>query len=405
MEYQKLGAVKSLAIAAATLAAAWQSYSFALVPSLRRTAPEMVLSQNPSDAAALSKRVLRRIKDRGQYATSPEDRKLARLSLVDTPLSRSSLRIIGFDYVAQRNRPAAAKLMAMSNKVSRRDTWAQIWLLEEAARGEDYQAILRHYHAALSVKPELAEVLNPILVSVTKFPEVRVALGPYLRSNAPWTSGFLAQASADAAISDIFEAVFPVAHHLSDEAYAPALSQIIYRLAADGRSDEAMRFAAAVWDDFDRGAFLAFAPGEATSDERLGQLAWQFSNEGGISAQQNEQGSFEVELSSLARGTAATRSIPVAGGSTYSFTQRIEVMGSSPPQQMRWQATCVAPGSPDAESFWRQALPLDAGATKFRSTIAVPPACELLVLSLIGDGPDSQNEAMVGFSELAFERL
>lgn len=405
MQATRPGVLKSVTIAAATLAVAWHSYSLALIPNLRRSAPELVLSRNAADAVALSKTVLKRVRERGQYVSDPRDGKAARLSLVETPLSRSSLRIIGFDYASRRDLPKAAKLMSLSNRVSRRDTWAQVWLLEQAAREDDFDAILTHYHAALSVKPDLARVLNPILVSVTRFPEVRAALRPYLRVNASWTAGFLAEAATKAKTSDVTDTILPVAHHLADDAYIPAVSQIIYRLGAEGRSDEAMALADTVWDDFDREAFLAFPPDAANSDRRLGNLAWTFGSEGGISSQLSGEGVLEVTLSPLARGVVASRSYPTGGAGNYSLTQRLGITGDPAPSQMRWQAECVDGALPNRTVIWSQSLPLGRDAATYRSTISVPAGCSLVALSLIGTGPDGQREATVTLSGLAFERL
>jgi len=406
VEAAKPGAIKSLAIATVTLAVAWQSYSFALIPNLRRSAPEVVLNRNPSDAVALSKTIASKVKESGQYVTHPKDGKAAAQSLIDTPLSRSSLRILGFDHVRQGDKVSAARIMSMSNRVSRRDTWAQIWLLEEAARAENFGAILSHFHAALSVKPELAPALNPILVSATRFPEVRLALRPYLRQNAPWASGYLSEASAKAGISDVSEAVLPVAHHLAGDAYVPAMSQIIYRLAADGRLDEAMSLADTVWHDFDRQAFGGFAPEIVNSDPRMGKLAWGYSNEGGISSRLAGEGTIEVTFSPLSRGLAVSRTVPLKRAGNYFFTQRVELTGSSPPGQLRWQAQCISSAAQEgAEIMWQQALPLTKDVATYRSTVAVPEGCNLLMLSLFGTGPERQTEAAVILSDMQLERM
>lgn len=400
----KPGAVKSLAIGAVSLAVAWEAYSFALVPNLRRSAPEVVLNRNPSDAVALSKSVSNRVKESGEYVASPRDRDAARQSLADAPLSRSSLRILGFDYVRQGDKAQASKLMAMSDRVSRRDTWAQIWLLEEAARAENFDGILTHYHAALSVKPELAQALNPVLVSVTRFPEVRVALRPYLRANASWTSGFLSGAASQAPISDIFDMVLPVAHHLSGDSYVPAVSQITYRLAADGRTQEAMTFAQTAWRDFGPQAFAAFAPDAINSDPRLGKLSWTFGNEGGISSQLQGEGAFEASLGSLSRGIVASRTIPLRGAGNYSFTQRVEILGSTPPSQLNWQAECVGAAALEPQIIWRQSVPLDRDNATYQSSISVPDGCNLLTLSLLGNGPEGQATALVLFDDLQLKQ-
>ena len=95
--------------------------------------------------------------------------------------------------------------MALSSRTSRRDTLAQIWLLEKAAEQNDFDALLTHYDAAVTVTPELASVIHPILVATLKYETARSALKPYIRRSARWMPGFLNIASRDAAVGDLVD--------------------------------------------------------------------------------------------------------------------------------------------------------------------------------------------------------
>lgn len=404
MAASKRALVKSVIMAGLSLAVAWQAYAFALVPNLRMSSPDLALAYRPHDAASISKRVSARIKEAGAYASAPEDAADAVRSLIDTPLSRSSLRIIGMDAAERGEKGAARSAMILSHRLSRRDPWTEIWLLEQAAREEDFEGILTHYNAALAVNPELAPALNPILVKATAYPEVRLPLKKYLRANASWTPGYLAAASENADLDDLADLVLPVSHHLRDDPFTPAISTIVYRLAGDGRWDEAMRLADATWSDFDAAEFARFAPGLASSDLRLGALAWSFGGERGVSAALTEDGGIDVSLSPLARGTIASRDVRIPGPGRYTLTQWVEFGGNGENARIRWLADCVYAPSDPAQRVWEQTIPVTKQATTYRSSILAPAGCNLLRLSLVGTGPDGQSEASLSVNALEFAR-
>ena len=404
MAASKIGIVKSAAVAGLSLAAAWQAYAFAIVPNLRLSSPELALAHRPHDAASLSKRVGAKIKEAGAYVSAPSDASEAVRSLVFTPLSRSSLRIIGMDAAQRGEADAARSAITLSHRLSRRDPWTEIWLLEQAARKDDFDGILTHYNAALSVNPELAPVLNPILVTATASPQVRLPLKEYLRGNAPWVPGYLAAASRDANIDDLVEMVMPVAHHLRGEPFTPALSAIVYRLAANGRWDEAMRVADATWTDFDAPKFAQMALSDASTDLRLGQLAWSLGSEQGVASSLTRDGGLEARLSPLARGTIASRDMRLSGPGQYAFTQRVDFGGSWQGARLRWSADCVPASGAPPERVWDQTLPVASKATTYRSTVSVPGGCNLLRLTLSGTGPEGQSEALFSVGDLAFTK-
>lgn len=404
MSTSKPGLVKSALIAGLSLAGAWQAYAFALVPNLRLSSPDLALAYRPYDAVSLSKRVNVKAREAGGYVADPADAADAIRSLIGTPLSRSSLRIIGMDAAQRGEANVALSAMALSHRVSRRDAWTEVWLLEQAAREQDYEKILTHYNAALTVNPELAPVLNPILVAATTFPQVRLPLKQYLRANASWTSGYLAAASKDAELNDLLDLVLPISHHLRDDTFTPAISTIVYRLAEGGRWDEAMRLADATWNDFDAADFARFEPGSSSSDERLGRLAWRLSSEQGLVSTLTQDGGIDVILSPLARGTIASRDIRIPSPGPYALTQRVEFRGRWQSTRIRWLGECISGPEAPTKRVWGQTIPSASKATTYRSTIPVPEGCNLLRLSLVGTGPDGQSEASLSVEGLEFAR-
>lgn len=395
-------AFKYAIVAASSLAAAWPAYEFALVSSLRVTNPAAALKYHPDDSLALAKVVDQRIKLQRGYAANAEDNRAALRSLVSTPLSRASLRIIGMNAEMRGDAARAASAMELSQRVSRRDSLAQVWLLEKAAEKDDFEGFVQHYHFALSVTPELGSVLQPVLVSAVKYPQVRAAIRPYLQNNDGWTSGFLELAANEASPSDLLEMTLPVARWLSDKRYQAPIARIAYRLAADGRWDDAMKLAEATWGDFDSKEFASRGPDLATTDERLGRLAWSLTRGDGISARVAQDGFLDVSMDPLTRGIVAFREVPVNGGGEYDFTQRIKFSGTGESAHISWFADCVASAEESGRRIWNQVVPARSEPTTYRSTIKVPSDCNLLTLTLFGTGPESQPPSNFSISQIEF---
>lgn len=391
-------------IAVLAIVVAWQSYQFALVPNLRMVDPNAAIARNPGDPVALSKIVNKRIETAGSYQSNDDDLREAYRSLVNHPLSRASLRIIGMNADMEGDSATALQAMELSHRISRRDTFAQIWLLERAAAVDDFDGILEHTHASLSVTPELGVVLKPTLLAAIQYAEVRDVIQRYMvlnsrmRLSARWTLNFLGWASREGRIEDLLSLSLPVAQNLSGEEYRDPMARIIYRLAANGEWNEAMRLAEATWGNFDAVKFGKVEPSEATSDPRLGLLSWELAATGGIQAHLVPNGGFEVSLQPLSVGKIAQRSFPVSGGHTYTLRQRPDFHGGER-VFMAWQADCISSDGAAAKRIWEQTVPVSQDPISYRSQIELPTECNLLELTLAGSGPDGQTAALLTVNE------
>lgn len=400
---RSVGRIGWLFVGAASLAAASQAYSFALMANLRASAPSLALARNPNDAVALAKQIAANMAKSGKYVVTTIDKENAVRSLIDTPLSRSSLRIIGTGATSSGDDRAASLFMDLSNRVSRRDSLAQVWLAEQAARVRDYEAVLFHLDAAMSVVPDLRPVLNPVLVDSTKDAELRLALQPYIARNAVWVSSYLTLAAKNAALDDVMAIVEPAAAKLGKEEMEPAISHIIVRLVAEGRKSQAMDLALAVWTDFDPAAFAKIAPSVATSDQRFGPLAWSFAEANGVSARNPENGVIEVSLAPLARGSVVSRAIPVKAGARYTFSHRISFEGTPQGERLSWSVNCRSANDTSGDPVAQIGISQDQRNQVVRASVAVPAGCRLLEFTLSGSGPDGQTASNFSLSEFSLQ--
>ncbi|WFL78729.1 hypothetical protein P7228_06605 [Altererythrobacter arenosus] len=385
--------------------AAFSAYQFSRFSHLRVQNPVRAHAERPDDALALAKVVDKRVAEAQEIRVNDSENMQALRSLVAFPLSRSSLRIIGFGFADAGDQAKAEEAMILSNRVSRRDAWAQLWFIEQAAKVGDYQAAVDHYHAALSVKPRLEDVLIPPLVQTLSEREARQAIRPYLASRAPWSRAFVAHASANADPVDLLDLIGSNEDIFTVEENAQAATTLIYRLAAIGRWDKAMALASRIWSDFGVDEFSAPGVTRASIDERLGSLAWMLAREGGIDSRTMEDGKVEVTMSPLSRGMIIAREFPVRPNSDYRLSQRVNYSGSGAKPRLWWQGECIGEANGNRKLIWEQRLPQDQTIGTYSSEIEADQNCNLLRISILGVGPESQLPATVILSNIGFEPI
>lgn len=322
-----------------------------------------------------------------------------RASLIERPLNAQAIAVTGLSKIsASGSDQAANPFMALADRVSRRDPVSQVWMIESASAAGDVPAAIRHYNAALSVKPELGAVLFPVLSGALGFGEVRDALKAPIRAGAPWMPSFIATAAASGDLDGVLALVASAPERMKAPEYKQANAAILYRLVASGRLADAQKLARQVATDLPDSALTDFAITPATRDDRLGNLAWQLTDNEGISAAVEEDGTVSVELQPLTRGAILAREIPVAGGQQYEFRQTVARTSGPAPSSLRWQATCSAvEGTP---VVWSQLLPTEERPIQYKSIFKVPIECHVLKLELVTVGPEGQLSSSIRIYDL-----
>ena len=352
-------------------------------------------AERPTESFALGKVIDGRITRGDARPITDAEVRASRESLAQTPLSRTLLRIIGMEAEANGHAVRADAAMMLSNRVSRRDPLTQLWLIERSVRNEDMTSALRHYHAALSVRWELGEVLYPILAKAISFPEVRTALRPYVESRSRWVPAFLQQAIRDGNPADVAMLIIPIGEVMREESLHAVNAALISKLVEKGDLAIAMNVARSSIPALDAEALSSLGINKTTLDRRLGALGWSLAEEGRILAMENEEGGFDVEIAPLSRGLVASRSVSVRGGNSYSFGQTIRSSSPRTTAVLTWRAFCLS-AQPKA-LIWEQRLADVSSTQRFRATIAIPPHCKGIELGLSAEGPDGQQPAHIGF--------
>ena len=399
-----LGFALRTAAALGLAALAVPAFRYSHLAYLRSNDPAAAYRANPHDALAVAGAIGARLASDPAFKPAPRDVENLRMALIARPLSPDVLALRGVARDAAGQPRESLTLLHAADRVSRRSALANLALIEAAANSGDVSAAVRYYHAALSVHPDLRPSLLPILAAALTYPEIRVALKPYLARPAPWSAEFLGTAARDAGAAELEALLQPVPQTLLDEDYRPGLAAILRRIALEHGSTVAVRFAAQLVPGFVPATLSDLALSPATSDARLGALAWNFQSGEGIAAELGHDRVLTVTAQPLARGYAAVRDLLVEGGARYDFTQHVAFGTEAAKPGLRWTATCQLPGQGAAAPFWDQRVPASNAPTRYRTPVTVPDGCSLVRFTLELVGPDGQLPATVAVSELGFTR-
>lgn len=191
--------VRASALAVVTAALAVSAALSAFANVTRLTSPERALAVEPNNAVALASLADILLLARGGNAARNGMivREYALRSLSSNSLNPSALRQLALSNTSI-VRGRSARLLGLSEKLSRREFGTQLILIERAVQEGNLDGALLHYDIALRGSPKSQDVLFPILLDTFGDPEIREALAPYIKASPPWAMNFLAYATANA---------------------------------------------------------------------------------------------------------------------------------------------------------------------------------------------------------------
>lgn len=381
------------------LAAVVPAYDYAELSFLRENEPQAAYRKNPVDARALGQVLGQRFADDPGYVPDKTERDHLQRAVRARPLSPELLAVEGLMLERQAKPAEALAAMRIANRTSRRGGLASIWLIEAASSANDVPEAIRHYNNALSVHPALREQLLPVLARGLAFPAIRSALVPYLGRPASWTAQFLDVAVRESSLRDLQALLTPLPASLRNETFQPLMGIVLQRIAAEAGARAATSFASNLIPDLDPKVLSTMAPSRQTLDPRLGPLAWQFPEDGGIAVRAVEAGMLELTVQPLANGLAAQRDLLLTGGKTYALTQRFSTTGADTDVRLIWRASCNAGG--EMIGFWEKRVPSNGAPASEPLFLKVPAGCLSATLALLVEGPDGQSPVTATISHLA----
>lgn len=377
--------------------------------SIQRTAgnvfakrsPELALRIAPFNAAALAISADRLI------ATDPIGKasagaQLAERSLRTQALGASAVRILGYGAEVGRHPARAEALIKLSQRVSRRDLGAQLWLIEQAVGTGDVLEALRHYDIALRTTDKTAQLLYPILTSALDEQAVRTAFRPYVRARPFWMEDFLAHAIALSQHPDRIAALLLGAPTFFADARNRELSaRLTERLLAGGWIDAGKRvYLATAGRSPARLVSPALDPRDGTQQDAT--LGWRMTSTPAAQATLDAgRGSatavLHVEVSGDGSGRVAEKTLFLPAGS-YRLSARVAPTRPESAGALRWRLDCAA--ADQRNEVWTR----NGGAGDVVVPFVIASGCTMQVLSIDALGEGGSQGAGMDVTGIAIHR-
>jgi len=333
---------------------------------------------DPTNAQAASSRAEQLLRD--DPSRHGEAEILARQALRRSPVSASGARMLATARDLAGDAAAARRLMAYSERLSRRDLPTQLWLIEDAVARNDIAGALHHYDIALRSSDATKALLFPTLIKAIAQPPVVEQLIVTLAARPTWADPFIESASREASDLDGLAAMYAgLARRgfpLSDVAVAQASARMI----------DAERFTLA-WRIYaashPASARLALRdPDFAQAGSNTGRFEWILPAADGLIAgpRAYDHATGLGYSAATGAGGAVARQLLILGQGDFVLSGRIlDRSPNSPPVQVH--LSCAGGGQSIAT--------IQAASARFFGRFTVPPICPAQWVEIMVDGGDN----------------
>lgn len=331
---------RAVVVVAFTVALAWLVVAQSIAMRLRETAPEAAVGLAPWNGGArdalANARLAATSSDRSSAAISSAVA-AAKSALETNPLSVASWRVLGYAADLQGDQKAARRLITTAERMSRRDSLTQLWLIEDAVRRDDIPGAMQHYDAALRTSRSSRDLLLPILVRATDDPIIRLNVAHKLASNPPWRDEFIIRFAAEAPSGPVAADLLQRIKRTGDVPISPELALLVQRLAEQGEVGSAYRIYQVLSASDEANGFVR--NGDFERENPLPPFDWSISDADGVTASQaNDR--LEISAASDAGGKAASQRLILRPGG-YRLAALIGYEPGDQPASIEISVTCA----------------------------------------------------------------
>lgn len=331
----------------------------------------------------------------------------ARRALVAAPLDERAVRVLALETEREGGLARARMLMVIADRLSRRDTLAQLWLFEHALSNQDWGAASLHADALIRRRPDLEGIVFPPLIGVMGDPDAVAALVDRLDKSPGWRPVFLValvQKAVDPAdAARVFEALAATPAPPKDS----ETGQLINRYVGHGD----YRVARALWFRLlprDAGRTDAkIYNGDFRSLRGVPPFNWRLIQSNDASAEYDRAAdgfpALRASASATGAATLAEQLLTLAPGA-YRLSGAA-LAGTGPPGDLlSWRVSCV--GQDDAAAAEARQGGGSAEWRAFSVDFIIPTrSCDAQWLRLVALGHDGDEPAETWYRGLAIRPL
>jgi hypothetical protein len=350
--------------------------------------PDLALQFLPTESAALAAKA-----DRLFFANpqkpSPLVRSLSLSALRNQALNAKALRLLGYYADTEGNNATAWRYIRMAETISRRETGAQLWLIEASARQGTEKQTLVHYDIALRTKPETQVILFPRLLSAIESEEIRTSLTRYMNAKDGWADDFVEYSNINGKNLPPLVDLIVESGGLRNVKNGPAIElALLNRLVGEKLFTDARR----LYLQMPGATAKRLTSADLDSSDlnaRFGAVGWQIvedADAGGsfIERKRERDTSLSVFANPSTTRTVARKLLYLTPGRNYVFVAKLASIDRSGGGFLSWQLTC--PLNNSSQPIWTY----DSFETDVAATFAVPSDCPVQFLNLVVSGGTGQ---------------
>lgn len=311
---------------------------------------------------------------------------LSRAALRRDPTAVSAAATLGVVTLARNDIADARRLLAYAQMLSRRNVPTQLWSIEDAVAHNDVPGALHWYDVALRTKPDLSEILYPVLAQASRNPAIRVALIRTLARKPAWSDSYVSYAAAQKDDPQSTAALFAGLRTRGVAIPAAAQASVVNVLLDTGNVDEAWRYYAEIRPGADR--TRARDPRFAAMLDTPSPFDWSTLSDNSIAASiQRTRDGGVVEFSAPASiGGPVLQQLQLLPAGTYRLTGHSDGIAQDARARPYWTLTCRS----DGRELGRVAIPDSAQAGgMFAGSLTVPANCPIQTLTLFAPPSDA----------------
>lgn len=375
-----------IALACGLAVLGYQSLAFSVAQVAAKSRPEAADARISYDGRLNAAHAASLITPNSTPAERSQAGALARAALHRDPTTVAAAATLGVVTLAQNDIVAARRLLAYAQTLSRRNVQTQLWSIEDAVGRGDISGALRWYDIALRTKPDLSELLYPVLTQAARDGTIRAALIRMLSGKPPWSDSYIGFVASQRDDPQSTAALFAGlrAHGV---AIPPAAQASVVGILLDGGNvDTAWRYYAAIRPGASR--TRTRDPHFAAMLETPSLFDWIPVNDGNVSAsiqRTGAGGAFEFSAPATVGG-AVLQQVQLLPAGTYRLSGHSDGIVQDARALPYWTLTCRS----DGRELGRVTVPNSALAGgAFTGTLTVPANCPVQALTLFAPASDA----------------
>lgn len=375
----------------------------ALVMTNRAARPGVALALNSDDPIALARTAALAVAmaEQKKQPVAPEVSDLSRRSIRGLAPNPQALSALATATDPALSSDRAAKLVALADKVSRRDLFTQLLRIRLGLANGDLKQVLDAYNKALTAQEGSWSTLFPPLSQLLRVEEGRDAFVFFMRQNPPWLFSFFQFAlNRTTTPQDYYDLLVRRNWLAKVENKGEIQNLLINSLVANGRWSEAR--ATFTFGGKSSAEVLRSPRIDANTAEKGGNtLLWFFPEADGRSANVIGKKFLSVTAEPGRQGTVAQKILYLAPGQ-YTLSTRYDSAVPSADVETRWIIQCLTEpaGAADEIAVVRQSA---ASVTRDKFTIGPQCAATRLLLDARGK-PSAPFGGEVVISDISLKR-